>query len=312
MLNLMGKRYLYFLFSLLLIIPGLVSLVLWKLPLSSEFTGGSLLQLQFASGKAPPPAQVVQDYQNLGITDAQVATSGADTLIIRSGVIPQSRVAQITDTLSKQFNDSLTVQRFDSTGPSVAQDVTQRGILVVVVSSVILTMYITLVFRGVPNAFRYGLCTVAALVHDVLLMLSLAAITGHFLGWEVDTLFLTAMLTVIAFSAQDTIVVFDRIRENSSLFKRLSFERIVNHSVVQTLTRSINTQVLVVDFLLLAMVLFGGITLRKFSIYLLVGMISGSYSSDFIAAPLLIIWQNKEWRNWFHRGHQPTTPTQTV
>jgi preprotein translocase subunit SecF len=166
----------------------------------------------------------------------------------------------------------------------------------------VLAIYITVVFRGVPNSARFGICTVAALIHDVLIMLSLAAITGHFLGWEVDTLFLTAMLTVIAFSAQDTIVVFDRIRENSGIFKRLNIDNMVNHSVVQTLTRSINTQIVVVDFLLFAVALFGGHVLQKFAIYLLIGMLNGSYSSDFIAAPLLIVWENREWRTWFKRN----------
>jgi preprotein translocase subunit SecF len=209
--------------------------------------------------------------------------------------------------LSTKFNDTITVLRFDNVGPSLAAEVTQRGILVVLVASVLLTIYITMVFRGVPNAVRYGLCTVAALVHDVLVMLSLAAITGHFLGWEVDTLFLTAILTVIAFSAQDTIVLFDRIRENVGIFRRLKFEAMVNHSVVQTLTRSINTQIMAVDFLLLSLALFGGVTLQKFAVYLLVGMLSGSYSSEFNAAPLLIVWENREWRTWFHR--HSTTPS---
>jgi preprotein translocase subunit SecF len=104
---------------------------------------------------------------------------------------------------------------------------------------------------------------------------------------------------VIAFSAQDTIVVFDRIRENVPIYRRLGFEKLVNHSIVQTLTRSINTQVMAVQFILLALALFGGITLQRFAVFLLVGMLSGSYSSDFNAAPLLIVWENKEWRNWF-------------
>jgi preprotein translocase subunit SecF len=124
-------------------------------------------------------------------------------------------------------------------------------------------------------------------------------IGGHFFGWQVDTLFLTALLTVIAFSAQDTIVVFDRIRENSQIYRRVPFEKLVNHSVVQSLTRSINTQIMAVDFLLLALALFGGITLREFALILLVGMLSGSYSSGFNAAPLLIVWENQEWKNWF-------------
>jgi preprotein translocase subunit SecF len=301
MLNLMSKRYWYFAFSLAIIIPGIISMILWGLPLSNEFKGGSLLEAKFASGQTPEVTQVIEEYHSLGYNDVQVVTSGADVLEIRTSQLPDGQLAQILASLSTKFNDQVTAQRFDNVGPRVAQELTTRGILVVLVSSTALAIYITLAFRGVANAFRFGVCTVAALIHDVLVLFSLAAITGHFLGWEIDTLFLTALLTVIAFSAQDTIVVFDRIRENSTLFRKLNIENLVNHSVVQTLTRSLNTQILVVDFLLLSLALFGGVTLQKFAVYLLIGMLSGSYSSDFIAAPLLIVWENREWHNWFKR-----------
>jgi preprotein translocase subunit SecF len=213
----------------------------------------------------------------------------------------QNAVGTVVKSLGDQFKDQVTILRFDNVGPTLAREVTNRSILLVLVASVALSIYITIAFRGTPHAFRYGICTVAALVHDVLVMLSVAAITGHFWGWEIDTLFLTAMLTVIAFSAQDTIVVFDRIRENVGIFRRLGFEKMVNHSIVQTLTRSINTQVMAVQFILFSLVLFGGITLQRFAVFLLVGMLSGTYSSDFNAAPLLIVWENREWRTWFKR-----------
>jgi preprotein translocase subunit SecF len=310
MLNLMGKRYWFFGLSLAIIVPGILAMLIWGLPFSNEFKGGSLLEAKFASGKVPEPAQVVEIYHSQGIADVLVSSSGADVLVIRSDLLGESGLNTVVKAMSSKFNDQITVLRFDDVGPTLAKEVTQRGILVVLVASLILTIYISLVFRGVRNALRYGLCTVAALVHDVLVMLSLAAITGHFLGWEVDTLFLTALLTVIAFSAQDTIVVFDRIRENIGIFRRLDFETMVNHSVVQTLTRSVNTQILVVDFLLLALALFGGITLQKFAVYLLIGMLSGSYSSDFIAAPLLIIWENKEWKTWLRHKSIPSPQAQ--
>ena len=142
------------------------------------------------------------------------------------------------------------------------------------------------------------------MLHDVAIIISLVALGGYFLGWQVDSLFLTALLTVIGFSMQDTIVVFDRIRENSTIYKKLPFETLVNHSIVQTLQRSINTQLMTVEFMLFALVLFGGVTLREFAIVLLVGLLSGTYSSIFIAAPILVVWQNKEWRTWFKRGNQ--------
>jgi len=120
-------------------------------------------------------------------------------------------------------------------------------------------------------------------------------------GWEIDSLFLTALLTVIGFSMQDSIVVFDRIRENANIHRRLEYETLVNHSIVQTLQRSINTQLMTVEFLLLALALFGGVTLQEFAVVLLVGLMSGTYSSIFIAAPILVVWENKEWKTWFGR-----------
>ncbi len=141
------------------------------------------------------------------------------------------------------------------------------------------------------------------MIHDVPVVFSLTAIGSLFWGWQMDALFLTALLTVIGFSVQDKIVVFDRIRENSSIFRRLPFETLVNHSIVQTLQRSINTQLMTVEFMLLALALFGGVTLREFAIILLVGLFSGTYSSIFIAAPILVVWENKEWKTWFGRGN---------
>jgi preprotein translocase subunit SecF len=304
--DLMGKRYIFFAISLIIIIPGVIAMALWGLPFSNEFKGGSLLEAQFASGKAPQPGQVTQFYHDMGIEDVEVASSGTDTLVIRSSLIDEATMGKVVKGLSEKFNDQVKVQRFDSVGPTLAKEVTNRGILIVIIASVVLAIYISIVFRGVSNAFRYGICTVVALLHDVLVMLSLAAITGHFFGWEVDTLFLTALLTVIAFSAQDTIVVFDRVRENSNSLRKLDFEHLVNHSVVQTLTRSFNTQIMAVDFLLLAMALFGGVTLHQFATALLVGMFSGSYSSGFNAAPLLIVWENREWKTWFRRKSEAT------
>jgi preprotein translocase subunit SecF len=125
------------------------------------------------------------------------------------------------------------------------------------------------------------------------------SILGIFLGWEVDALFLTAVLTVVGFSVQDSIVVFDRIRENLNIYRRLPYETVVNHSIVQTLVRSINTQ-LTVMLTLLTLVLFGGLTIQHFVVTLLVGVFSGTYSSIFNASPILVVWENREWRNWFH------------
>jgi preprotein translocase subunit SecF len=144
-------------------------------------------------------------------------------------------------------------------------------------------------------------CAIAKMFHDVLFLLGFASVMGILAGWEIDSLFLTAVLTVLGFSVSDVIVVFDRIRENSSILRKLPFEKLANHSIVQTLQRSINTQLMTVEFMLLSLALFGGVTLREFAVILLVGLLSGTYSSIFIAAPILVVWENKEWRTWFHK-----------
>ena len=299
MIDILGKRYIFFAFSLVIIIPGMILMAIWGLPFSIDFKGGSLLEAQFASGQAPPADQVRAVYSRLGITNVQISSSGPDVLVIRSSTLDDTPRGQILSDLSKQFNTTVTANRFDNVGPSVSKEVADRALLAIGASSMALLLFIWYSFRGVQHAFRYGVSMVVALFHDILIILSIVTVGGHFFGWQVDTLFLTALLTVIAFSAQDTIVIFDRLRENNGIFRKLEYERLANHSVVQSLTRSVNTQLMTVDFLLMALALFGGVTLREFSIILLIGMFSGSYSSDFIATPILVIWEKEEWRNWF-------------
>jgi preprotein translocase subunit SecF len=305
-MDILGKRYLYFLFSTLIILPGLIALAVWGLPLAIDFTGGSLLEVQFASGQAPAPADVAALYaRELGATDTQVQTSGSDIVLVRSQFLDEATRARIVSALEAEFGGPVTVRRSDSVGPTIGREVTLRAGLAVAVAAVAVVAYITWAFRGVPHAGRYGTCAILAMIHDVAVVVSVAAIGGHFLGWQIDALFLTALLTVIGFSVQDKVVVFDRIRENTNIHRRLPFETLVNHSIVQTLQRSINTQLMTVQFMLLALALFGGATLREFAIVLLIGLLMGTYSSIFIAAPILVVWENREWTRLFGRSHRP-------
>lgn len=304
MIDILGKRYYLFIFSLLVIIPGLVVLGMWGLPLSIDFTGGSYLEVQFSSGQAPQPAEVIAAYNQLGVEDVLVQSTGEDSLLARSSFLDDDTRSQVVSTLESTFNQTVTLLRFDSVGPTVGREVAGRAALAVGVAALGVIIYMTLAFRGVENSLRYGICAIIAMFHDVAVVISLAAIGGHFFGWQVDSLFLTALLTVIGFSVQDKIVVFDRVRENTTIHRRLPFETLVNHSIVQTLQRSINTQLMTVEFMLLALALFGGVTLREFALILLVGLFSGTYSSIFIAAPILVVWETGEWRNWFRRSPQ--------
>jgi preprotein translocase subunit SecF len=304
-MNILGKRYWYFALSLLVIIPGIVLIFMNGLPLSIDFTGGSILEVRFA-GKTPAPAQVVAVYQSIGVKDAQVQTTGTGTLQIRSAFLDEAASVDIQNELKSQFGD-ITVERFDSVGPSIGAQVAQRAGLAVAFAALAVVIYITITFRGLEHAFRYGVIAVIAMVHDVAIVMAVTAIGGIFWGWQVDALFLTALLTVIGFSVQDKIVVFDRIRENSNIYRKLPFETLANHSIIQTLQRSINTQLMTVEFMLLALALFGGITLREFAVILLIGLFSGTYSSIFIAAPILVVWEKKEWRTWFRRKEEAST-----
>ncbi|MEW5829355.1 MAG: protein translocase subunit SecF [Chloroflexota bacterium] len=302
-MNILGKRYTFFIGSLVLIVTGLLALFAkGGLPLSIDFTGGSLLEVSIDSSTVEP-ADILAVYDDAGIQDAQVQTTETGTFIIRSEFLQDDSRDAVLQNMESQLG-AVTVQRFDSVGPSIGEQVTSRATLAVIVSSLLVVGFIAWSFRGIQNAFRYGMCAILAMIHDVAIIFAITGFGSLFFDWEIDSLFLTALLTVIGFSMQDTIVVFDRIRENANLYRRLDFETLVNHSIVQTLQRSINTQLMTVEFMLLALAMFGGVTLREFAIVLLVGLMSGTYSSIFIAAPILVVWEKKEWRNWFGRNKE--------
>jgi len=309
MINILGKRYVFFAVSAIVIIPGLILLAIQasqgNLPLAIDFTGGSLLEVKFEQGVQPQPSDIISLYTELGVEDVTAQTTGEDSYVIRSSPLEDKVRAGLVDALADRFDSEVTVLRFETVGPTIGQQVTVNALLAIGVAALLVIIYMTYAFRRVPNALRYGVCAILAMVHDVAVVFSLVAIGGMFWGWQIDALFLTALLTVIGFSVQDKIVVFDRVRENTNIYRRLDFEKLVNHSVVQTLGRSINTQLMTVEFILLALALFGGVTLREFSTILLVGLFMGTYSSIFIAAPILVLWENKEWKNWFGRNQTP-------
>lgn len=303
-MNILGKRYYFFGLSLLLIVPGLILLATTGLPLSLDFTGGSLLEVKFEAGKDLDTESIINIYEEAQIDDAQITQTDVGTLVIRSSFLTNEVRDAVLTNMEEAAGSQVTIIQFDSVGPSIGKQVTQRATIAVAVSSILVVLFIIWSFRKVQNAFRYGLCAILAMLHDIAIIFSITGIGSYFFDWQVDSLFLTALLTVIGFSMQDTIVVFDRIRENSNIYRRLEYEKLVNHSIVQTLQRSINTQLMTVEFLLLALALFGGVTLREFAVILLVGLLSGTYSSIFVAAPILVLWEKQEWRTWFGRGAQ--------
>lgn len=307
MFDIVGKRYWYFALSLLVIIPGLIAMGLhWSqtgepFRLAIDFTGGTLLDLKFTKPQPFQTDEVSAIFGQFGLSanDVHVQPSGNDALIIRTKQIDNATKVQIEDQLRARFGE-FTEQRAETVGPAIGAEVTQGATYAVIAAAVLILLYITLAFYRLPQPFRYGVCAIIAMIHDVLVVMGTASIFGLLFGWEVDALFLTALLTVIGFSVHDTIVVFDRIRENLGRLRGVRFEDVVNHSIIQTLDRSINTQ-LTVLFTLAALMLFGGITIRQFVVTLFIGILSGSYSSIFNASPLLVVWENGEIGAFFRR-----------
>jgi len=305
-MNIIKNRYLYFLISLLIIIPGLIFLILnWTnigtpLPLGIDFSGGSLLEIKFATNR-PSTEQVQSAFQKYA-PDASpiIQPLGDDSYSIRSKTIDDPTKGKIVSELQTAAGNAVAVLAFSSVSAAVGAEVTKAAGFAILLAAFAILAYIWFAFRGVSHAGRYGAAAIIAMLHDILVVIGVEAILAYFLGWEVDAMFLTALLTVIGFSVHDTIVVFDRIRENTTVYRRVDYETLVNHSIVQTLVRSINTQ-LTVMFTLLALVLFGGDSIRHFVIILLVGILSGTYSSIFNASPILVVWENREWRTWFKR-----------
>jgi preprotein translocase SecF subunit len=198
-----------------------------------------------------------------------------------------SLLTTIEEKLGKIDRESLT---FDTVEPAVGSEVTRAAGLAILVAAVIIVAFMWYSFRRVPNAFRYGVCTIAGMLHNLIIAFGFYAFMGIVAGWEVDALFLTAILTVIGFSVQDVIVVFDRIRENIPRYKNEPFERVVNRSILETIHRSLATQ-LNAMFVMISIILFGGATIKPFIATMLVGMVSETYSAIFIAVPLLVVWE---------------------
>jgi preprotein translocase subunit SecF len=293
MINLMSrfKRYIWFGISLAVIIPGIWALSVWGLLLGIDFVGGTLLEVKFSQPLQIERVRGVLTEFNLA--DSQIQPEENNAFLIRMKEITNETGTKILSKFNEQFGHTEKL-RFETVGPTISSDLTKKAFLAVIVASIFIVLYIAFAFRKVPKpvtSWRFGICAIVALIHDVLVVCGTFAILGKLFKLEVDSMFVTALLTVIGFSVHDTIVVFDRIRENLITRRTESFEETANISVVQTLGRSLNTS-LTVLFVLLALFLFGGKSISTFVLALLIGITTGTYSSIFNATPLLIIWQN--------------------
>lgn len=329
--SLVRRRYWWFAFSLIIILPGLYFLLLHPLITtgqfrvglrpSIDFAGGALWELHFQERELSDlsTASIGEVFADNGFENALVQLSEVEVqgelvpvALVRSQALSATDPAGQTEVVLAGMNAAfgeVTLERRESVSATVSQESTRSAIIAVIGASVVILIYLTWAFRRAPHPVRYGICAILAMFHDVALILGIAAILGTFFGLEVDAFFLTALLTILSFSVHDTIVVFDRIREN--LLQRRpneTFDEIINHSIVQTLPRSINTQLTTI-FTLTALLLFGGDTIRNLVLILLIGLISGTYSSLFNAAQLLVVWEHREWQWWFRRDRDSGQPS---
>ena len=300
MLNIIGRRVWFFVLSLLVIIPGLIALAVWELPLAIDFTGGTLLEVRFESDEPPSPTELVVLYKELDINTPWVQSAGATDIVVRSKTINEAIKTNVIKEMENRFGGPIEVLRFDTICPSMGEEAVLQTLYAVGLAALGVMAYIIYVYREVPHAFRYGLTAIISMLHDVAVIVGIEAIFGYFFGWEIDLLFPIILLIIISFSAYDSIILFDRIRENLRLHRRLNYETLVNHSIVQTLHRSILARLTAI-LVILAILLFGGVTTRQYAIILLIGLLSGTYSSIFITSPILVLLENREWRWWFSR-----------
>lgn len=289
--NLMNKKWWYFVLSGLVMVPGMVVLALYGLKLGIDFSGGTVLGYRVLGIGDSRQVREVLEKDGVEVSSMLVEK---DVYTFKTKPLDESKISQIKKDLTDKFKKVEEV-RVESVSPTVSKEISRNAFLAVVLASVGIVLYLGFAFRKVPkptSSFRFGITAVVALLHDVAVVLGVFAILGHYFNVEIDSLFVTAVLTVIGFSVHDTIVVFDRIRENLSKHMAKRFTEVANIAVVQTLARSLNTSFTVL-MVLLALLLFGGESIRWFIVALLVGIISGTYSSIFNATALLCLWEER-------------------
>jgi len=290
MLNVVGQRKIFYGFSLTLIGAGIFSLIFWGLHFGIDFTGGSLMEVEWA-GERPQINLIKDNFAQLELGEVFLQPTGDKGILLRFRDVDETGHQKVLETLKKL--GPAEEKRFDSVGPVIGQELKNRAYSAILLVLVLIVLYITFAFRKISRpmaSWKYGLAAVIALFHDVFIPAGIFSILGHFLGVEIDLLFVTGILTILGFSVHDTIVVFDRIRENLRKGLGKNFEETVNLSINQMITRSINTS-LTVFFTLLAIFIFGGENTKYFALLLMIGIFFGVYSSIFVASSLLVSWE---------------------
>ncbi|MBA7524005.1 Protein translocase subunit SecF [subsurface metagenome] len=291
MLDIIGKRFWFFLISGVVILIAIISLATFGLKAGIEFSSGSIVTMSFE--QEVEQDDLAQELTSLGYANALIQHTGEGDFLIRTHELTSEDKTNLEGALADKFGH-LSETEFNSVSPMVAAETTQNAAIAVAVAAVGILLYITWAFRRMPKPFHYGACAIIALLHDALVALGVFSILGGILGWEINLMFITGVLAVIGYSVNNTVVVFDRIRENLRRGVSANFEVVVNNSLVETLSRSLNTS-LTTLFVVLALLFFVGASIQNFAVVLLIGIIAGTFSSLCIAPQLLVVWEKKEW-----------------
>ena len=290
MFDIVGKRFWLFLIASVVILVSIGSLATFGLKAGVEFSSGSMMTVGFEEGVDQD--QLKRELASLGYDNVIIQRIGEGGFLIRLPELSGSDKADLEAGLTAGLG-TLEVREFDAVSPMVATETARNAAIAVAVAALGILLYVTWAFHRMPNPFRYGTCAIVALAHDILVTMGAFSILGGIFGWEINLMFVTGILAVIGYSVNNTVVVFDRIRENLIRDARSDFEVVVNNSLVETLSRSLNTS-LTTLFVVLALLLFVGVSIQNFVVVLLIGIIAGTYSSLFVAPQLLVVWRNRE------------------
>ena len=291
MFNIIGKRFRFFLISGVVILIGVISLLTFGLKPGIEFSSGSMLTVDFEQDIEQ--SQLKEELADLGYPNVIIQRTGAGDFLIRTHQLGSAEKMQLEDDLTARFG-KLTETEFYTVSPMIAEETAQTALLAVAIAAIGILLYVTWAFRRMPKPLHYGACAIIALIHDALVALGIFSILGGIFNWQINLMFITGILTVIGYSVNNTVVIFDRIRENLKMGVSADFEAVVNNSLVETLLRSLNTS-LTTLIVALALMLFVGVSIQNFVVVLIIGIIAGTFSSICIAPSLLVVWDKGEW-----------------
>jgi preprotein translocase subunit SecF len=305
MIDFVGKRSWFFFISALILIASITFLAIFGLKPGIDFSGGTSLTLEFS---APVEQnQLRQEMAKLGYSEATIQKTGSNSFLVHIREISAQERDTLQNNLETDLGTQLNIADYYSTSPTVGASTARNAGIAVIIAAIGMLIYIAWAFRKMPKPFRWGMSAVLALLHDVAILIGIFSFLGWIAGIEVNALFITAVLTVVGYSINNTVVVYDRVRENMSRGISSDFAQTVNSSIVETLGRCLNTSLTTV-FTILALFLFGGATIHYFMLVLLIGVLVGTYDSMCIAGELLVVWERGEWgkiSTWLPFVRQP-------